>query len=191
MHCYILDLLLEGNPIVKQFNVVFEGAVTGGHKVEDVKKNLATLFKADVKKIDQLFEAPQVVLKRNIDYDQAMKLQAALQRAGAVCDVQEVIQDLDQQAAAPSAPPPIQPSSGVHMVGGEVQGVHEPATETQTEKKSGSGVGDIIAGVVLIGIGFLFGGSIFLGNPGLLDYFFDGLGLFWIGKGIYRLVRSK
>jgi hypothetical protein len=75
------------------------------------------------------------------------------------------------------------------MVGGEVQGLHDQATETQPEKKSGSGVGDIIAGVVLIGIGFLFGGSVFLGNPGLLDYLFDGLGLFWIGKGIYRLVR--
>ena len=189
MQTYIYDLLLEGNPFMKQFNVVFGGAVSGGHEVQDVKKNLATLFKADPQKIDQLFEAPQVVLKRNVDYEQAKKYQSALQRVGAVCDVQEVIQDMDQQAAAPSAPPPIQPQSGVHMVGGEVQGVHEPATETQTEKKSGSGVGDIIAGVVLIGIGFLFGGSVFLGNPGLLDYLFDGLGLFWIGKGIYRLVR--
>jgi hypothetical protein len=118
-----------------------------------------------------------------------MKYQTALQRAGAVCDVQEVIQEMDQQAAAPSTPPPIQQQSGVHMVGGEVQGMYEPATPAQTEKKSGSGVRDIISGVVLIGIGFLFGGSVFLGNPGVLDYFFDGLGLFWIGKGIYRLVR--
>ncbi len=189
MPFYIFDLLLKGHLIMKQFNVVFGGAISGGQKVEDVKKNLAALFKADPQKIDQLFEAPQVVLKRNVDYDQAMKYQTALQRAGAVCDVKEVIQDIDQQAAAPTAPPPIQPQSGVHMVGGEVQGALEPATETQTKKKSGSGVGDIIAGVVLVGIGFLFGGSIFLGNPGLLDYFFDGLGLFWIGKGIYRLVR--
>ena len=188
MQTYIFDLLLEGSVFMKQFNVVFGGAVSGGHEVEDVKKNLAELFKADPQKIDQLFEAPEVVLKRNVDYDRAMKYQSALQRAGAVCDVQEVIQDMDQQAA-PSVPPPIQPQSGIHMVGGEVQGVHEPATPAQTEKKSGSGVGDIIAGVVLIGIGFLFGGSVFLGNPGLLDYLFDGLGLFWIGKGIYRLVR--
>jgi hypothetical protein len=75
------------------------------------------------------------------------------------------------------------------MVGGEIQAAHESEIEIQAEKKSGSGVGDIIAGVVLIGIGFLFGGSVFLGNPGPLDYIFDGLGLFWIGKGIYRLVR--
>lgn len=174
---------------MKQYNVVFGGAVSGGHRFEEVKKNLEAMFKTDGKKIDQLFAAPQVVLKRNIDYEQAMKYQKALQRAGAICDVQEVIQHIDQRAADTPAPSPIQKPSGVHMVGGEIQSAHEPDTQAHSEKKSGSGVGDIIAGVVLIGIGFLFGGSVFLGNPGLLDYFFDGLGLFWIGKGIYRLVR--
>ena len=174
---------------MKQYNVVFGGAVSGGNNVEEVKKNLGNIFKADEKKIDQLFAAPQVVLKRNIDYDQAMKYQRALQRAGAICDVEEVIQNIDQRAADTPAPPPIQKPAGVHMVGGELQTAHEIETEEHSEPKSGAGIGDIIAGVVLIGIGFLFGGSIFLGNPGPLDYFFDGLGLFWIGKGIYRLVR--
>ena len=173
---------------MKQFNVVFGGAVSGGRKVEEVKKNLAALFKADEKKINQLFETPHMVLKRNIDYEQAMKCQTAVQRAGAICEVEEVIQDVGQQAA-PSGPPPIPQPSGVHMVGGEIQSAHEPEIKEQAETKSGSGVGDIIAGVVLIGIGFLFGGSVFLGNPGLLDWVFDGLGVFWIAKGIYRLVR--
>lgn len=173
---------------MKQFNVVFGGAVSGGHKVEEVKENLASLFNADEKKINQLFETPHMVLKRNIDYEQAMKYQTAVQRAGAICEVEEVIQDVGQQAA-PSGPPPIPQPSGVHMVGGEIQSAHEPEIKEQAETKSGSGVGDIIAGVVLIGIGFLFGGSVFLGNPGLLDWVFDGLGVFWIAKGIYRLVR--
>ena len=185
----ISDLPLEGNSIMKQFNVVFGGAVSGGRNVEEVKKNLAILFKADGTKIDQLFETPQVVLKRNVDYEQAMKYQAALQRAGAICDVEEVIQDIDQQAAAPPSPPPLPRVSGVHMVGGQMQTAQESETKASTKIKNGSGIGDIIAGVVLIGIGFLFGGSVFLGNPTTLDYFFDGLGLFWVGKGIYRLVR--
>jgi hypothetical protein len=173
---------------MKQFNVVFGGAVSGGRNVGEVKTNLATLFKADERKIDQLFEASQVVLKRNVDYERAMKFKTALKRAGAICDVEEVIQDIDQQASGPAAPPPIPPQSGVHMVGGEIQSAHTPEAEVESEKKAGSGVGDIITGVVLIGIGFLFGSSVFLGNPGILDYLFDGLGLFWIGKGIYRLV---
>ena len=176
---------------MKQYNVVFEGAASAGHNLEEVKKNLGAIFKADEKKIDQLFAASQVILKRNIDYDQAMIYQKALQRAGAICNVEEVIQNLDQRAVDTPVPPPIQKPAGIHMVGGEIQPAHEPETQAHAKTKSGSGVGDIIAGVVLIGIGFLFGGSIFLGNPGPLDYFFDGLGLFWIGKGIYRLVRRS
>ena len=175
---------------MKQFNVVFGGAVSGGRQVEEeVKENLAALFKADAKEIDQLFAAPQAVLKRNVDYDQAMKYQAALQRAGAVCEVKEVIQDIGQQAADTAGPPPIPQQAGVHMVGGEIQAAHESETVAPSKTRDGSGAGDIIAGVGLIGIGFLFGGSVFLGNPAWYDYIFDGLGLFWIGKGIYRLVR--
>jgi len=49
----------------------------------------------------------------------------------------------------------------------------------------------IIAGIVLIGIGFALGDSIFLGNFGLLSILFDGLGLFWIGKGLYSIWREK
>jgi hypothetical protein len=49
----------------------------------------------------------------------------------------------------------------------------------------------IIAGVVLIGIGFAMGDSIFLGNFDVLSIFFDGLGLFWIGKGSYSLWRER
>ena len=49
----------------------------------------------------------------------------------------------------------------------------------------------IIAGLILIGIGFAFGDSIFLGNFGLMSLFFDGLGLFWIGKGIFHLWRQR
>jgi hypothetical protein len=49
----------------------------------------------------------------------------------------------------------------------------------------------IIAGVILIGIGFALGDSIFLGNFGILSILFDGLGLFWIGKGIFHIWREK
>ena len=41
---------------------------------------------------------------------------------------------------------------------------------------------------VLIGIGLVWGGSIFLGTADALDIFFDGLGIFWIVKGIYKMI---
>ena len=46
---------------MKQYNVVFEGAASAGHNLEEVKKNLGAIFKADEKKIDQLFDASQVI----------------------------------------------------------------------------------------------------------------------------------
>ena len=55
----------------------------------------------------------------------------------------------------------------------------------------GNGIGDIIGGAVLIGIGLTFGGSVFTGNPGMLDWFFDGLGMFWVGRGVVRLIGGS
>jgi hypothetical protein len=50
---------------------------------------------------------------------------------------------------------------------------------------------DILTGVVLIAIGFAFGGSVFLGDFSLLNIFFDGLGLFFIIKGLVAIRKSK
>lgn len=50
---------------------------------------------------------------------------------------------------------------------------------------------DIIAGVVLIGIGLAFGGSVFLGDFDLASIFFDGLGVFFIIKGVVAINRAK
>jgi hypothetical protein len=52
-------------------------------------------------------------------------------------------------------------------------------------------MGNIIAGVVLIGIGLAIGESIFLGQITLVSVFFDGLGLFWLGKGVLGLMRER
>jgi hypothetical protein len=79
---YIFDLsdfAREGNNIMKQFNVVFGGAVSGGHKVEEVKKSLAAVFKADEKKIDQLFEVPHVVLKQFVMLKKLSRILASRQ----------------------------------------------------------------------------------------------------------------
>ena len=50
---------------------------------------------------------------------------------------------------------------------------------------------DIVAGIVLIGIGLAFGGSVFMGDFSLASIFFDGLGVFFIIKGAMGLIRAK
>ena len=52
-------------------------------------------------------------------------------------------------------------------------------------------MGNIIAGVVLIAIGLVMGGSIFLGDFSLLNIIFDGLGIFFIIRGIIQIMRSR
>ena len=55
----------------------------------------------------------------------------------------------------------------------------------------GEGLRDILGGVALICVGFLWGSSVFLGNPSALDWIFDGLGTFWVIRGIMRVVQSS
>ena len=60
---------------------------------------------------------------------------------------------------------------------------------TNVEQRA-KGLKNIVSGAVLIGIGFAFGGSVYLGNPGMLDWFFDGLGTFWVCKGLYEAITA-
>ena len=52
-------------------------------------------------------------------------------------------------------------------------------------------MGNIITGVVLIGIGFVMDSSIFFGDFTLFNIFFDGLGLFFIGKGAFDMMGKS
>jgi len=66
--------------------------------------------------------------------------------------------------------------------------VHEDAG-ADMEKRS-TGIRDVVGGLVLIGIGFMWGSSVFLGNPTALDWFFDGLGTFWVCKGLLNIFTA-
>jgi len=51
---------------------------------------------------------------------------------------------------------------------------------------------DILTGAIIIGIGFVgFGGSVFLGNFSLINIIFDGLGVFFIVKGLIKVAKSR
>ena len=50
---------------------------------------------------------------------------------------------------------------------------------------------DIFWGAVIIGVGLLLGESIFLGEVSLISVVFDGLGLFFVGKGVLAVYRQR
>ena len=199
---------------MSNYKLVFDGTISDGFQVDEVKKNLATVLKANEKQIELLFSKPEVVIKKNMEYESAMKYQRAMQKAGTICKVMEIAQNevavpvekaapvntdagfIDQPGVTSSPAQTHRHSQEPVMEVGETTlpiDFHNPAaaaeeTKEPIENKIGRGIGDIIAGVVSIGIGLVWGGSIFLGTADALDVFFDGLGIFWIVKGIYKMV---
>ena len=189
--------------MMSRYSVIFEGNISDGHQIQDVKKKLGTLFKIDGKRVELLFAKPEIVLKKGLDYDTAQKYRQAILNTGAVCNVKaedEAAGNFEMEKTAPpdagvqalkqSVPPPVHGTEVAAGVQDTAQLDTAASDEASSGKRSYKGIGDIIAGVVIICIGFSYGGSVFLGNPGPLDYLFDGLGVFWIGRGIFKLVRG-
>lgn len=50
---------------------------------------------------------------------------------------------------------------------------------------------DIVTGLLIIAVGFALGGSVFLGDFSLFNIIFDGLGTFFIIKGLVAVYKSK
>jgi hypothetical protein len=177
---------------MNQYQLVFNGTISDGREIKEVKRNLASLFKTDAAKIDQLFASLPIVVKRDVDYDGALKYQRALRKAGAICQVEETTQFAAAPAVEKAVEPPPMTYKPDSLNATDVDYIPESqpvATEEKTPKEGFKGLGDILSGVVLIGIGFVVGGSVFMGDATWLDYVFDGLGIFWIGRGIYKMVR--
>jgi hypothetical protein len=92
------------------YQIIFEGKLTGERPLEEVKNNLAALFKMKPDQVDALFGGKAVVIKRDIDQATALKYQAAFKKAGAVCSVLSDTPENTAQRAQPT--PPAAPSSG-------------------------------------------------------------------------------
>ncbi|KTC37837.1 hypothetical protein AO269_14230 [Pseudomonas putida] len=55
------------------YEIVFSGECVPGASLDQVKSNLATLFKADAQRIELLFSGRRLVLKNNLDAQAAEK----------------------------------------------------------------------------------------------------------------------
>jgi hypothetical protein len=73
-----------------RFNIVFAGRIVPGKTDEEVKHNLARLFKTQLSQIERLFSGSEVTIKKNLDYVQAMKYQSALKQAGALVLIKKI-----------------------------------------------------------------------------------------------------
>ena len=77
-------------------NIIFSGELVAGYETEEVKANLAKLFKIDdAAKINAIFSGKAVTLKKNLDAEKAAKYEAVLGKAGALCRIEPPLQSFD------------------------------------------------------------------------------------------------
>ncbi len=85
----------------KQYVIEFAGKIIPGWEIEEVKANLAELLKADESKITRLFSGNRFVIKKNVDQQNAFKINEAFKNAGADLILSEI------PNSRPAAPPPL------------------------------------------------------------------------------------
>ena len=87
----------------KLFEIAFSGKIVDGADLDSVKQKIASLFKADEARLNQLFSGRRVVVKRQADEITAIKFRGAFQKAGAICELVELT-DAATARQAPVAP---------------------------------------------------------------------------------------
>ncbi|WP_051327111.1 hypothetical protein [Desulfatibacillum aliphaticivorans] len=94
-----------------RFTLLFSGQVAAGRAPQEVKDNLAKMFRMTPDRANKLFSGKTVVIKRGLTAEEAMKYQLAFEKAGAICRLAaEAGQAPKQQAPVNAAPEPIKPA---------------------------------------------------------------------------------
>ena len=70
-----------------RFDIIFSGEITTDFPMAVVKQKVASLFKLDTSRVEQLFINGQVALKQNVDAAAAEKYRSVLAKAGMVVTV--------------------------------------------------------------------------------------------------------
>ncbi len=84
------------------YRVVFNGELVDGKDMQQVKQNLAALHKVSVTKIEPLFLGNPVTIKKDRDWNVAVTVKSAYERAGAICIIEK-----EEKITAPLAIPKI------------------------------------------------------------------------------------
>lgn len=68
--------------------LAFYGELHAGFNQDDVKTNVAELFKASVDQVERMFTGHRVVIRNKLDAETAQKYAKAMAKRGAVCKVE-------------------------------------------------------------------------------------------------------
>lgn len=135
------------------YEVAFQGEIADGADLEQVKAAVGQMFKADAAKLAHLFSGKRVVIKKGIDHATAMKYQAALNKAGALCEVKNLSALVVEQAPAPSPPSQTEVSAtgNLKATAPEIDAEIPPAPETDPLHITANDIDDIAASIAPVG----------------------------------------
>ncbi|MCU1716085.1 hypothetical protein [Pseudomonas sp. 5P_3.1_Bac2] len=89
-----------------RYEIAFSAQLVPGAQLDGVKANVGKLFQADEQRLALLFSGRRIVIKSNLDAAGAEKYRAAMARAGAVAEVvnlDEGIEEIVLTAAPPAS----------------------------------------------------------------------------------------
>ncbi len=144
------------------YKLVFKGEIFEGRDVERVKRNLASLHKMPLSKVEKMFSGRPITIKEDSDKNNVLSIKAAYERAGAVCEVfPKERAALSNPAPAPSAatapPPPPPPAVQSPSAGKPALALRKPSPFPSTwtisdcisEEEKRKRLGSIIANGIL------------------------------------------
>lgn len=134
------------------YSVCFNGKIADGAHIDTVKNKFASFLRLKEKDIEKLFSGREIIIKRNVSYEQGGKIQAKLRNTGAVCQIKA------QQARIPnnivnSKPKPLPIVSATngrnipHAINKQVQPVAKPQIKSQ--KKNPNSILSVFLGIFL------------------------------------------
>ena len=84
------------------YEIAFSGKIVEGADLEMVKKHLGRIFKADEKRLQQLFSGRRVLIKREADAATMARYRGAFDKVGAICEVRPLSAESPVSSSAPA-----------------------------------------------------------------------------------------
>jgi hypothetical protein len=92
----------------QQYELAFYGKLVEGSSPQQTKEQIAQLFKTGIEQIEKMFTGSRVVIRNKLDQETAMKYIVALQKRGAICQLELMGQPgiaVNVEADSNTAPP--------------------------------------------------------------------------------------
>ncbi len=79
-----------------RYKLIFKGQIIEGNESKEVKNRIADHFKIGEEKIERLFSGRPILIRKNVDFLTARRIQNIFQKAGAICEMIEIKEEEPQ-----------------------------------------------------------------------------------------------